>query len=119
MWLGWWLADGLFEKVLRSADGSWRMTHNEGYSYRTNQAMSELQLSALLAKLKEDVALREKLRGAADLDAALVLTKEAGFDVTKAEWIGYQANRSLELSDQALEGVAGGTMSFDEFECPR
>jgi hypothetical protein len=32
--------------------------------------MSEEQLSALLAKLKEDTGLQEKFKGAEDLDAA-------------------------------------------------
>jgi predicted ribosomally synthesized peptide with nif11-like leader len=71
-------------------------------------AMSEEQLSALLAKLKEDAGLQEKLKGAADLDAAVALAKEAGFDVSKADWLKYQANQTLELSDEELEGVAGG-----------
>ena len=70
--------------------------------------MSEEQLSALLAKLKEDTELQEKLKGAADLDAAVVIAKEAGFDVSKADWLRYQANQTLELSDEQLEGVAGG-----------
>jgi len=68
--------------------------------------MSEEQLAALLAKLKEDAGLQEKLKGAADLDAALA--KEAGFDVSKADWLKYQAKQTLELSDDELEGVAGG-----------
>jgi predicted ribosomally synthesized peptide with nif11-like leader len=70
--------------------------------------MSEEQLSALLAKLKEDAGLQEKLKGAADLDAAVALAKEAGFDVSKADWLKYQAKQTLELSDEELEGVAGG-----------
>jgi predicted ribosomally synthesized peptide with nif11-like leader len=70
--------------------------------------MSEEQLTALLAKLKEDAGLREKLQGAADLDAAVALAKEAGFDVSKADWLRYQAKQTLELSDEELEGVAGG-----------
>jgi predicted ribosomally synthesized peptide with nif11-like leader len=70
--------------------------------------MSEEQLSALLAKLKEDAGLREKLKGAADLDAAVAIAKEAGFDVSKVDWLRYQAKQILELSDQELEGVAGG-----------
>ena len=61
--------------------------------------MSEEQLTALLAKLKEDAGLQEKLKGAADLDAAVTLAKEAGFDVTKADWLKYQAKQSHELSD--------------------
>jgi len=70
--------------------------------------MSEEQLSALLAKLKEDTGLREKLQGAADLDAAIAMAKEAGFDVSKADWLKYQAKQTFELSDEELEGVAGG-----------
>ena len=70
--------------------------------------MSEEQLAALLAKLKDDAGLQEKLKGAADLDAVLAIAKEAGFDVSKAAWLNYQANQTLELSDEELEGVAGG-----------
>ena len=70
--------------------------------------MSEEQLSALLAKLKVDAGLQEKLKGAADLDAAVALAKEAGFDVSKADWLKYQAQQTLELSDEELESVAEG-----------
>ena len=72
--------------------------------------MSEEQLTALLAKLKEDAGLQEKLKGAADLDAAVALAKEAGYDVSKADWLKYQAKQTIELSDEELEGVAGGTI---------
>ena len=72
--------------------------------------MSEEQLAALLAKLKEDVGLQEKLQGAADLDAAVAVAKEAGFDVSKADLLKYQAQQTLELSDEELEGVAGGNI---------
>ena len=70
--------------------------------------MSAEQLAALLAKLKDDEGLQEKLKGAADLDAVLAIAKDAGFDVSKAAWLRYQANQTLELSDEELEGVAGG-----------
>jgi predicted ribosomally synthesized peptide with nif11-like leader len=70
--------------------------------------MSEEQLSALLAKLKDDAGLQEKFKGAADLDAAVALAKEAGFDVSKAAWLRYQANQTLELSDEELESITGG-----------
>ena len=70
--------------------------------------MSEEQLSALLAKLKEDAGLREKLQGAGDLDAAIALAKESGFDISKADWLRYQAKQTIEMSDAELEGVAGG-----------
>ena len=71
--------------------------------------MSEEQLAALLAKIKDDAGLQEKLKGAADLDAILAIAKEVGFDISKAAWLRYQANQTLELSDEELEGVSGGT----------
>ncbi len=70
--------------------------------------MSEEQLAALLAKLKDNTGLQEKLKDAADLDAVLAIAKEAGFNISKADWLRYQANQTLELSDEELEGVAGG-----------
>jgi len=75
--------------------------------------MSEEQLAALLAKLKDDAGLQEKLKGAADLDALLGIAKNAGFDVSKADWLRYQANQTLELSDEELEGIAGGAFGCD------
>ena len=71
--------------------------------------MSEEQLAALIAKLKDDEGLQEKLKGASDLDAVLAIVKEAGFDVSAAAWLRYQAKQTIELSDEELEGVAGGT----------
>jgi len=70
--------------------------------------MSEDQLSALLVQLKQDAGLQEKLKGAADLDAAVALAKEAGFDVSKADWLKHQAKQTMELSDEELEAVSGG-----------
>ena len=74
--------------------------------------MSEQQLTALLAKSKDDAGPREKLEGAADFDAALALANEAGFYVSKAEWLRYQAATRTsgdgDLSDAELENVAGG-----------
>ena len=79
--------------------------------------MSEEQFAALLAKLKNDAVLQEKLKGAADLDAAINLAKDAGFDVSKADWLKYQEKQTLELSDEELEGVAGGRKSTDVDQC--
>ena len=77
--------------------------------------MSEDQLSALLAKLKHDTGLQEKLKGAADLDAVVAIVKEAGFDVSKADWLKYQANQKglIQLKDEELEGVSGGVGFYD------
>ena len=70
--------------------------------------MSEEQLSALLAKLKEDAGLLEKLKVAGDLDTAVVIAKDAGFDVDKTDWSRYQAKKTIELRDVELEWVVGG-----------
>ena len=66
--------------------------------------MSEEQLKAFLEKVKGDTSLQEKLNGAADADASLQIAKEAGFSIT-AEDI---QSRPVELSDEELEGAAGG-----------
>ncbi len=70
--------------------------------------MSKQQLSSLLARLKGDKSLREKFQIAADLDSALSLAKEAGFDVSKAEWLRHNTRRNLDFSDDELEALAGG-----------
>jgi len=77
--------------------------------------MSEEQLSALLTRLKQDAGLRESLQNAQDLDAAVAIAKEAGFDVCREDWLDYQAEPANAITDQDLELVAGGAdkYSFD------
>ena len=70
--------------------------------------MSKEQLAAFLAKLKEDTGLQEKLKGVADLDAAIALAKEWGFNLTKEDWLKYQTEQTRELSDDEVEDIAGG-----------
>ena len=65
--------------------------------------MSEDQLSALLAKLKEDAGLREKLMGAADLEDAIAIAKEAGLELT------FKSDEMSNVEDHELELVAGGS----------
>ena len=68
--------------------------------------MSEEQLKSFLEKVKTDSSLQEKTKGAVDADAALVIAKEAGFAITIED---IQSMKSAtELSDEELEGVAGG-----------
>ena len=66
--------------------------------------MSEEQLKAFLEKVKGDTNLQERLKAAANPDAVVSIAKEAGFsisadDLTMTQW---------DLSDEELEGVAGG-----------
>lgn len=53
--------------------------------------MSDKQLSAFLEAAQKDAGLQEKLKSAADLDAAIALAKESGFDISEADWLRYQA----------------------------
>ena len=80
----------------------------EGEMFLRIHEMPKEQLSALIARLKDDEGLLDNLKGAADLDAAVAIAKEAGFDVSKADWLKHQAKQTLELSDAELEGLAGG-----------
>ena len=69
--------------------------------------MSEEQLKAFLEKVKADTSLQEKLNGASDAVAVAEIAKEAGFSIT-AEDIQSMQSATVELSDEELEGAAGG-----------
>ena len=70
--------------------------------------MSDKQLSAFLEALNLDAGLQEKLIGAADLDAAVAIARQVGFDVSKADFLKAQASQILELRDEELAGAVGG-----------
>ena len=73
--------------------------------------MSEEQLKAFLEKVKSDTELQDKLNGAADSDAVVKIAKEAGFSITAEEtvsWFLSMQSATVELSDEELEGPAGG-----------
>ncbi|WP_114994524.1 Nif11-like leader peptide family natural product precursor [Synechococcus sp. UW179A] len=65
--------------------------------------MSEEQLKAFIAKIKSDTGLQAKLKAVADSDAVLAIAEEAGFMIS-----AYDLKTQSELSDDELEGVAGG-----------
>ena len=65
--------------------------------------MSEEQLKAFLEKVKGDTSLQEKLKAAADFEAALAMAKEAGFSITVDELQTFS-----KLSEEELENVSGG-----------
>ena len=69
--------------------------------------MSEEQLNAFLEKVKADTSLQEKLKAATSPEAAVDIAKDAGFSIT-AEDIQSMQSATLELSDEELEGAAGG-----------
>ena len=70
--------------------------------------MSEEQLKAFLEKVKADSSLQEKLKTNADVEAVIAIAKEAGFMISVDEFKMAQA----EISDEELEGVAGGTLTL-------
>ena len=80
--------------------------------------MPEEQLKAFLAALEADTGLQDKLKAAvegeidtADETAAVIaIAKEAGFTITAADLLRNEAQNILELSDEELEGVAGGRL---------
>ena len=74
--------------------------------------MSEEQLKAFIEKVKVDTSLQEKLKAATDADAVVAIAKESGFVVSADEIKTTQSapQELQELSDEELEGVAGGTL---------
>ena len=71
--------------------------------------MSEEQLKAFLEKVKADTSLQEKLNAAADADDVVEIAKEAGFSITAED----MQSSTVELSDEELEGAAGGGTRAD------
>ena len=69
--------------------------------------MSEEQLNAFLEKVKADTSLQDKLKAAASPEAAIEIAKEAGFSIN-AEDIQSMQSATVELSDEELDGAAGG-----------
>ena len=67
--------------------------------------MSEEQLKAFLEKVKTDSSLQEKLKAASDADGVVAIAKEAGFKISAEDLKNAQVT---ELSDEELEGAAGG-----------
>ena len=41
------------------------------------------------------------------------IANNAGFEVSKADWLKYQADQTLGLSEKELEGIAGGGSKMD------
>ena len=69
--------------------------------------MSKEQLKAFLEKVKSDSSLQEKLKAAGSPEAVVEIAKAAGFAIT-AEDIQSMQSATVELSDEELEGAAGG-----------
>ena len=66
--------------------------------------MSEEQLKAFLEKVKGDTSLQEKIKAASNPDALVSIAKVEGFNIYADDL----KNVRSELSEEELEGVAGG-----------
>lgn len=87
--------------------------------------MSEQELLSLLDRIKSDHELREKFKSAASIDDAVKIANKAGFNLRRADLIRHHAQQILELSDNELENISGGTdiltlvICLTLFVCPR
>ena len=69
--------------------------------------MLEEQFKAFLEKVQSDTSLQEKLKAAADANAFVDIAKDAGFSIS-ADDLKNAQSAITDLSDEELEGVAGG-----------
>ena len=73
--------------------------------------MSEEQLKAFIAKVQADTSLQEQLK--AEGADVVAIAKAAGFSITTEDLNTHRQN----LSDDELEGVAGGFTLFIDCNC--
>ena len=69
--------------------------------------MSEEQLKAFLAKAKDNQSIQDKLKAAKSPEEVVGIAKEHGYEFT--------ADKITELSEEELEGVAGGAAECGGF----
>ena len=69
--------------------------------------MSEQQLKAFLEKIQGDSAVQSKLKAAANSDAVMAIAEQAGFVIS----VDTLKQPQSELSEDELEGVAGGRLT--------
>ena len=76
------------------------------------KAMSEEQLKGFLEAVAADEGLQEQLKAAADTDAVVEIAKAAGFVISVEELEALMLKAQAEISEEELQGVAGGAESF-------
>jgi predicted ribosomally synthesized peptide with nif11-like leader len=76
--------------------------------------MSEEQLKGFLEAVAADAELQEKLKAAADTDAVVEIAKAAGFVIYAEELEALVLQAQAEISEEELQGVAGGKRGRDE-----
>lgn len=70
--------------------------------------MSEENLKALAQLVRIDPVLKSRLAAATSVDEALVIAREAGFELEPQDLLSLRAMEMPELSDLELEAIAGG-----------
>ena len=76
--------------------------------------MSEEQLKGFLEAVAADEGLQEQLKAAADTDAVVEIAKATGFVVSAEELEALVLQVQAEISEEELQGVAGGLLSHPE-----
>ena len=66
--------------------------------------MSKEQLKSFLAKAKDDQSIQDKLRAAKSPEDVVTIAKEYGYEFT--------ADKMTELSEEELESLSGGAVSW-------
>ena len=72
--------------------------------------MTQEQLTAFIANAKGNTSLQEQLKAAADINAVAVIAKDAGFSISADDLTKAQS----EISEEELEGAAGGTRGLPQ-----
>ena len=70
--------------------------------------MSEEQLKGFLEAVAADAELQEKLKAATDVEAVVAIAEAAGFVVSAEELEALVLQAQSEISEEELQGVAGG-----------
>ena len=70
--------------------------------------MSEEQLKGFLEAVAADAELQEKLKAATDVEAVVAIAEAAGFVVSAEELEALVLQAQAEMSEEELQGVAGG-----------
>ena len=70
--------------------------------------MSKEQFRALQERMAGDLAFQASLKSAGDVESALQIAREAGFDVNQDDVSEYLANQEQALADDQVKDLSGG-----------
>ena len=75
-------------------------------------------LEEIRARIKEDKALSDSLREAKTAEEVLSILRSAGFELSLDEVKAMAKSDNVELSDDALESISGGTLRPTHVQWP-